>query len=161
MYIIGPAKPNSKEKPRSCVQDNPQSSPEHLNVSVKWEFSVLLSAEVSNWSHSELLISKELPLLNDDRGSQTEFNIIVLISAFGNSITTGFFITFNNGPFVTAFSVSWSELDILTLLLSAWPLWCSNVSVNKENGCIGTFMKRLACISFSLWILLILFNSEI
>ena len=160
--MIGPAKPSNKENPRSCVQDIPQSSPEHLNVSVKWEFPVLLSAGVSNWSHSELVISKELLLLYDDRGSQTEFNIIVLISVFGNSTITGLFITFNRGSFVTVLSVPSSGLNALTLLLSVCPLKsCSKVSVRRENGCTGTLMNRLACISFSLWILLILFNSEI
>ena len=96
-------------------------------------------------------MSKELLLLYDDKGSQTEFNIIVLISVFGNSTTTGLFITFNSGSFVTVLSVPSPGLDVLTSLLSACPLEsCSKVSVRRENGCTGTLMNRLACISFSL-----------
>lgn len=64
MYIIGPAKLNSNENTRSCIQDNPQLSPEHLNISVSQESVIsVLSVSLSNRSCSVCGTSEELALL--------------------------------------------------------------------------------------------------
>lgn len=160
IYIRGPPIPRSNEHPTSCGHESPQSAPEHMNVSVTWR-SVFSSLKPINLSVSPSSKVSGDSMLVEVEGSQSEFNIVLLKSVFGGIGRIGVAIKF----------IICSSLDVLGLssismssptaglfsVLSAW----FNVSFNSEYGVTGTFIVLCANISFSLWMLLILFSSDI
>lgn len=147
IYIIGITKISRKANIKSCLQDNPQSSPEQLNTSLIIPVRLLLDNLL--FSIFEILM-----LLCVNRGVHTEFNIIVLISLPEDCrfVEIGFKL---NSSSVDSSSLFFADLS---LSHSCLPV---NPSVKTENGCTGTLIQGLACISFSLSILLICFNADI